>query len=111
VQRYPGQAAHDAGEHTDPTHGSRSCLGCADLVRLHGDRAAAFVPKPTPVLRLYMVELDNQQWHVEALSMAEAIRIWLAAMVKEGTGWDGDEEPDQVVLVSDEPVIREMTHG
>lgn len=55
-----------------------------------------------------MVEYDSQQWHVETPSMGAAIRVWLAAMVAQGTGWDGNEEPDQVVLVNPEPVIREV---
>lgn len=61
-------------------------------------------------MKLYRVEFSDGggPWFVEARSMGEAQRLWLKAMrgVWE-SDWTGEEEPDAIALVHDEPVIRE----
>lgn len=67
-------------------------------------------------LKLYHLTFDGQDFYVEALSMHLAQAIWLDAMRETwGTEWTGEEEPDQIALVHDEPVLRgssgEPEHG
>ena len=56
---------------------------------------------------LYLVRFDSVDYPVEATTMARAIKSWQRHNSGE-EGWDGDEEPDQVVHLSDEFVIREV---
>lgn len=57
--------------------------------------------------KLYLVLFDGQERYVEAPSFAEAVLAWRAAIAVEwGADYDGTEEPESVVLMSDEPVIR-----
>ena len=58
-------------------------------------------------MKVFMVTFDGQNSVVEAASMSLAIAAWHDAMkVEWGDEYTGDEEPDQVALVHDEPVIR-----
>lgn len=57
-------------------------------------------------MKLYMVEFDHDRTHVEAPSFGEAVKIWQAFKKRE-FGWDGDEEPEQVVLVDEGGIVRE----
>jgi len=58
-------------------------------------------------MKLYLLTFDGQEYYVEATSMHMAQAVWLDAMRAEWeSDWTGDEEPDQVALVHDEPVLR-----
>jgi hypothetical protein len=56
---------------------------------------------------LYMITFDGQPDYIEAENYAEAVKSWHEHMqrVEEGD-WDSTEQPEQVVLVHDGPVIR-----
>jgi hypothetical protein len=57
--------------------------------------------------KLYLITFDRVPFYVEAVTMREAESIWLEAMRDEWeSDWDGNEEPEQISLVYDEPVIR-----
>jgi hypothetical protein len=60
--------------------------------------------KPTAP-RLYLVQFDGQQDYVEAATIGEAAKVWMAAMRIERE-LDGDEEPESCALVHDGPAIR-----
>lgn len=62
-------------------------------------------------LKLYQVTFDGQHEFVEAASFGEAVRIWRFAMSAQAEPDESyeDEEPEQVVLANDAPVIREDT--
>lgn len=63
-------------------------------------------------MKLYMIRFDGMPYHVEAESFGHAIDLWHRHHVALETDWDGTEEPEEVVLVADEPVIREKDmHG
>jgi hypothetical protein len=63
-------------------------------------------------MNLYRIRFDGMPYYVEAPSFADAIRIWNAHLVAmEPAGWDGTEQPEEVVLEHDEPVIREGAHA
>jgi hypothetical protein len=56
---------------------------------------------------LYLVRFDGQDRPVEASSMTAAIEAWKRWGATEwGDDYDGTEEPEQVVLVSEEEVVR-----
>jgi len=61
-------------------------------------------------MKVYRVTGEGELRYVEATSFGEAIRLFMAAMVTEfgpDSGWDAPgAEPEQVELMSDEPVIR-----
>jgi hypothetical protein len=57
--------------------------------------------------RLYMIRYDTIDYCVQAKSMTDAIAVWKEhnANLPEGNGWDGSEDPEQVVQIHDDPVI------
>lgn len=58
-------------------------------------------------MKLFRVLFDGQSYFVEAVSMREAIRIWLDSKVaEEDSDYDGTEEPESCDLVHDEGVMR-----
>lgn len=58
-------------------------------------------------INLYMVQFDGQQWYVESSDFGGACKKWLNAMRDVwGDDWEGNEQPQQVVLIDDKPVIR-----
>ena len=62
-------------------------------------------------MNVYMVTFDGQDRIVEAPSCAAAVRIWSDSLISEwkrdGDFTPGDDpEPEQVVLLSEEPVIH-----
>lgn len=59
-------------------------------------------------MKLFHVQFDGQSYWVEAPNFPVAIELWKRHVaVAWGTDYDGDEEPESVALVHDEPVIRE----
>ena len=62
--------------------------------------------------RVYLVKGSDQEEErvVEASGMGEAIRLYMAAMVKEfgaDSGWDDEgAEPGSVQIISEDPVVR-----
>lgn len=58
-------------------------------------------------MSLYLVRFDDMPTYVEAPTFSEAIALWDVHMAKEqGADWDGNEQPEEVVLVHDEAVVR-----
>lgn len=58
-------------------------------------------------MKLYQILFDGSHRWVEAESFGKAVAKWLQAMKTEwGSDWEGNEEPESVTLVHDEPVIR-----
>ena len=57
-------------------------------------------------MNLYHVQFDGESRWVEAESMGECVKKWLACVRSEPDNADFEGEPDSVHLVSDEPVIR-----
>lgn len=58
---------------------------------------------------LYMIVFDGGRKHVEAASYGEAVALWNESMVDEfgpDSGWTGEDEPESVVLLDSEPVVR-----
>lgn len=57
-------------------------------------------------MQLYKLVLEEQEYYAEARTMAEAVALWqkFRADVCER---DPEEEPDQVTLIQDAPIIRE----
>jgi hypothetical protein len=54
-----------------------------------------------------MVRFDGMPTHVEAPSFAAAVELWAAHMkADQGDDWDGDEQPEEVVLVDENSVVR-----
>lgn len=63
----------------------------------------------TTKLKLYQITFDGQSEFVEAASFGDAVRIWrveMSAQAEPDETYE-DEEPEQVVLANDAPVIRE----
>lgn len=58
-------------------------------------------------MNLYLIHYDSQPFYVEAPDFAAAIEFW-HAHVKElwGDDYEGDEQPESVALVHEEPVVR-----
>ena len=60
---------------------------------------------PTP--NLYLVEYDGERYYVEAVDFPSAISTWLGYMAMVwGNDFKGNEQPDSVAFIHDEPVIR-----
>jgi len=62
-------------------------------------------------MRLYQVTFDGDNDFVEAESFGRAIELWRAELKRQDPeSWTDEElaaeEPEQVVLASDKPVIR-----
>ena len=57
--------------------------------------------------KLYMIRYDGIDYYVQGKGMMDAIAIWKEEVAQrdEEHGWDGTEEPEQVVEVHDEGVI------
>ena len=56
--------------------------------------------------KVYGVTYDGETRIVIAPTFGDAVELWLMEMQGEwGDDWTGDEQPEQVVLISDEPVI------
>lgn len=56
--------------------------------------------------KVYGVTFDGQTRVVLAPTFGDAVALWLEAMREPwGDEWTGDEEPEQIVLISDEPAI------
>lgn len=59
-----------------------------------------------------MIQYDGVQRYVEAPNMVAAVAVWRKGMLEENVdaahngGWEGNEDPEQVVLIDEEPVIR-----
>jgi len=61
--------------------------------------------------RLYRVTFDGEEHFVEAATMDRARAAWLGAMRAEwGAEWEGDEEPEEIVLIHDGAVLREVRY-
>ena len=70
-------------------------------------------PPPVGVSpRLYRVEFDGGFRYVEAASFGRALDTWRVEMMNENpgpdSGWDIQTEPDSIVLVDHEAVIRDQ---
>lgn len=58
-------------------------------------------------MKLYHIQFDDQPYFVEAESLGQAVAAWRAHVaVLWGSDYDGDEEPESIALVHDEPVVR-----
>jgi len=60
-------------------------------------------------MKLYQVGFEGEHEFVEAMSFGQAVALWREEMERQNPDWDADEEPEQVLLVSDHPVIRSET--
>ena len=57
-------------------------------------------------MNLYLIELGDKVYYVEAGSMQDAINNWRRYRIVT-LGWDdADFEPESVYLIHDQPVIR-----
>ncbi len=61
-------------------------------------------------MNLYMVTFDGQHDYVEAADFATAIELWRAKLIDAHMPGDfePDVQPESVVLVHDEPVVRQV---
>ncbi len=59
-------------------------------------------------MNLYIVQFDGQPDYVEAETFVEAIALWRAKLIADNDPGDfeDDVQPDSVVVVHDEPVVR-----
>lgn len=58
--------------------------------------------------KLFCVRYDGEDYYVEAHCFPVAIERWRQHVAKLWGGeYDGNEEPESVALIHDEPVIRE----
>lgn len=60
-------------------------------------------------MNLYLLNYDDMPFFVEASSFSDAIRIWRVWMARENEEGDPPfvDEPEELTIISDEPVIRE----
>lgn len=62
---------------------------------------------PACRLKLYQVQFDGQQYFIEAASFASVVETWKRHVADLwGEDYEGDEEPESVALIHDEPVVR-----
>lgn len=58
-------------------------------------------------MKLYHIQFDGQSYWVESNCFGNAIIRWQAHVkIEWGDDFTGEEEPDSVSLIHDEPVIR-----
>lgn len=60
-------------------------------------------------MKLYRIEYESDFRHVEAATYGDALSLWRGVMMSgfgPDAGWTCDSDPDSVVLVDDDPVIR-----
>lgn len=58
-------------------------------------------------LRVYHIQFDGEQYVVEAMSVAMAVKAWKKHVKEEWQeDFDNTEEPESITLINDKPVIR-----
>lgn len=58
-------------------------------------------------MSVYRITYDDQARIVEAADFGDAVKKWLEGMKEPwGDDWIGTEQPESVLLISEEPVIR-----
>lgn len=62
-------------------------------------------------MSLYHVHYDGEPYYIEAPSFSLAVEVFKAKMKAEDNVIDGQEEPDSVHLLSEDPVIRHKDKG